>query len=48
MNSRENRDAALEEAQLRIAIEESKRDGGTASTSTGVRKGKRSRSASEE
>lgn len=45
MNSR---DAALEEEQLRIAIEESKRDGATVSTANGTRKGKRSRSESEE
>lgn len=48
LNSRESRDAALEEAQLQIAIEESKRDGGATSIPTGVRKGKRSRSPSEE
>ena len=45
MNSR---DAAYEEEQLRRAIEESKREGGTLSTTTGMRKSKRSRSASEE
>ena len=45
MNSR---DAALEEEQLRIAIEESKRDGETAGTANGTRWGKRSRSESEE
>jgi len=45
MNSR---DAAYEEEQLRRAIEESKREGGPASTATGIRKGKRSRSESEE
>ena len=45
MNSR---DAAYEEEQLRRAIEESKREGGTSGTTTGRRKGKRSRSESEE
>ncbi len=45
MNSR---DAAYEEEQLRQAIEESKREGGATGTSTGRRKGKRSRSESEE
>lgn len=45
MNSR---DAAYEEEQLRRAIEESKREGGASSTTTGIRKGKRSRNESEE
>ncbi len=45
MNSR---DAAYEEEQLRRAIEESKREGGALGTATGRRKGKRSRSESEE
>lgn len=45
MNSR---DAAYEEEQLRRAIEESKREGGTLSTNSGIRKSKRSRSESEE
>ena len=45
MNSR---DAAYEEEQLRRAIEESKREGGTLSTTSGMRKSKRSRSESEE
>ena len=45
MNSR---DAAYEEEQLRRAIEESKREGGAPATTTGRRKGKRSRSESEE
>ena len=45
MNSR---DAAYEEEQLRRAIEESKREGGASGTTTGKRKGKRSRSESEE
>ena len=45
MNSR---DAAYEEEQLRRAIEESKREGGATGTTTGRRKGKRSRSESEE
>ena len=45
MNSR---DAAYEEEQLRRAIEESKREGGTLSTHSGMRKSKRSRSESEE
>ena len=47
MNSR---DAAYEEEQLRRAIEESKREGGASApaTTTGRRKGKRSRSESEE
>lgn len=45
MNSR---DAAYEEEELRQAIEESKREGGAPGTTTGRRKGKRSRSASEE
>lgn len=45
MNSR---DAAYEEEQLRRAIEESKREGGTGSTAPGTRKGKRSRDESEE
>lgn len=45
MNSR---DAAYEEEQLRRAIEESKREGGDPGTTTGNRKGKRSRSESEE
>ena len=45
MNSR---DAAYEEEQLRQAIEESKREGGAIGTTTGRRKGKRSRSESEE
>ncbi|KAK4697934.1 hypothetical protein P7C71_g222, partial [Lecanoromycetidae sp. Uapishka_2] len=45
MNSR---DAAYEEEQLRRAIEESKREGGTLGTATETRKGKRSRSQSEE
>ena len=45
MNSR---DAAYEEEQLRRAIEESKREGIATSTATGRRKGKRSRSESEE
>lgn len=45
MNSRET---AFEEEQLRIAIEESKREGGADSEATSPRKGKRSRSESEE
>lgn len=45
MNSR---DAAYEEEQLRRAIEESKREGGTGSTITGTRNAKRSRDESEE
>lgn len=45
MNSR---DAAYEEEQLRRAIEESKREGGTLSAHSGMRKSKRSRSESEE
>lgn len=45
MNSR---DAAYEEEQLRRAIEESKREGGAAIIAIGTRKGKRSRSESEE
>ena len=45
MNSR---DAAYEEEQLRRAIEESKREGGTLSIISGMRKSKRSRSESEE
>ena len=45
MNSR---DAAYEEEQLRRAIEESKREGGAPFATTGRRKGKRSRSESEE
>ena len=45
MNSR---DAAYEEEQLRRAIEESKREGGTLSMNSGMRKSKRSRSESEE
>ena len=45
MNSR---DAAYEEEQLRRAIEESKREGGAPGTTTGRRKGKRSRSEGEE
>ena len=46
MNSR---DAAYDEAeQLRMAIEESKREGGAPSISTGSRRNKRSRSESEE
>ena len=46
MNSR---DAAYDEAeQLRMAIEESKREGGAPSIGTGSRRNKRSRSDSEE
>ena len=45
MNSR---DSAYEEEQLRRAIEESKREGGVPGITTGRRKGKRSRSESEE
>lgn len=45
MNSR---DAAYEEEQLRRAIEESTREGGAPGTTTGRRKGKRSRSESGE
>ena len=45
MNSR---DAAYEEEQLRLAIEESKREGGSANTATATRKGKRGRSESVE
>ena len=45
MNSR---DSAYEEEQIRRAIEESKREGGATSSATGVCKGKRSRSESEE
>ena len=45
MNSR---DAAYEEEQLRRAIEESKREGGPPGTISARRKGKRSRSESEE
>ena len=46
MNSR---DAAYDEAeQLRRAIEESKKEGGAPSTTTSTRRGKRSRSDSEQ
>ena len=45
MNSR---DAAYEEEQLRLAIEESKREGRAESTANGTRKGKRSRRDSDE
>ena len=45
MNSR---DAAYAEEQLRLAIEESKRDGEPAGTASITRKGKRSRSDSDE
>ena len=45
MNSR---DAVYAEEQLRLAIEESKREGGPASNGTSTRKGKRSRSNSDE
>lgn len=46
MNSR---DAAYDEAeQLRRAIEESKKQGGSTSVDTSIRRGKRSRSDSEE
>ena len=45
MNSR---DAAFAEEQLRLAIEESKREGESVNVATDIRKGKRSRSDSEE
>ena len=45
MNSR---DAVFAEEQLRRAIEVSKQDGEPGSSATGIRKGKRSRSESEE
>lgn len=45
MNSR---DAVYAEEQLRRVLEESKREGQSAGTATATRKGKRSRSDSEE